>query len=49
MDTPALGPALRALGFTSVDYKFAFVCHTLDPRLPHEDELLSQWYLTPGD
>jgi hypothetical protein len=49
MDAPALGPTLRALGFTPVDYNFAFVCHTLDPRLPPEDDLLSRWYLTPGE
>lgn len=49
MDTPALRSALAGLGFAPVDYKFAFVCNTLDPALPREAIAPSRWYLTPGD
>jgi hypothetical protein len=49
MDTPVLRPALDALGFTPVDYRFAFVCTALDPSLPLDRIDPSRWYLTPGD
>jgi hypothetical protein len=49
METPALSPTLRGLGFTPVDYKFAFVCATLDPSLPIEALAPERWYITPGD
>jgi hypothetical protein len=49
MDTPALRPALEVLGASCVDFRFAFVCHTLDPALPRENELIESWYLTPGE
>jgi hypothetical protein len=49
METPELRLALEGVGATAVDYRFALVCHVLDPRLPSEDELLSRWYATPGD
>ncbi len=49
MDTPALRPALDALGFAPVDYRFAFVCTPLDPSLPAERIDPARWYLTPGD
>ncbi len=49
METPALRPALDALGFTPVDYRFAFVCTPLDPSLPAERIDPARWYLAPGD
>ncbi|MDQ3657851.1 MAG: GNAT family N-acetyltransferase [Chloroflexota bacterium] len=47
METPVLRPALRALGFTPIDYKFAFVCRALDPSLSREAIAPERWYLTP--
>jgi hypothetical protein len=49
METPALRPALDALGFAPVDYRFAFVCTPLDPSLAAERIAPERWYLTPGD
>jgi hypothetical protein len=49
METPALGPALRTLGFTPVDYKFAFVCAALHPSLTVEAIAPEHWYITPVD
>jgi hypothetical protein len=53
MRTPALDPALQALGFAPVDYRFAFTFNTLGDtreggagpeRVPPE-----RWYVMPGD
>jgi len=49
METPALRPALRELGFTPVDFTFAFVCDPLDPAIDPEAVAPGSWYLTPGD
>lgn len=49
MDTPWLRPALDALGFVPADYRFAFVCTSLDPSLAPERIHPGGWYLTPGD
>ncbi|HEX5725548.1 MAG TPA: hypothetical protein VFX98_08775 [Longimicrobiaceae bacterium] len=49
MDTPALRPALSALGFAPLDYRFAFVCTSLDPSLSADRIHPERWYLTPGD
>lgn len=49
MDTPALRPALEMLGFEPIDYKFAFVCNTLDPTLSPVAIAPKSWYITPGD
>jgi hypothetical protein len=49
MEMPALEPALRELGFTPVDYHFAFVCDPLDPYLPAEAVDPGRWYVMPGD
>lgn len=49
MQTPLLRPALDALGFTPVDYRFAFVCASLEPGLPLETFSAEHWYVTPGD
>lgn len=49
METPMLRPALRALDFAPVDYKFAFVCDPLDSCLPLEAIAPERWYITPGD
>ena len=49
MVTPVLGPALNAVGFTPVNYKFAFVCRVLDQSIPTEAIAPEQWYITPGD
>ncbi|HEU4453642.1 MAG TPA: hypothetical protein VFR81_11315 [Longimicrobium sp.] len=48
MHTPALDPALRALGFAPVDYTFAFTCNALggDGLERVAPEL---WYVMPGD
>jgi hypothetical protein len=47
MLTPALEPALRALGFEPVDYTFAFTCTTLGDGL--EGAAPERWYIMPGD
>ena len=49
METPMLRPALQALGFAPIDYKFAFVCAPLDSCLPVEAISPERWYITPGD
>lgn len=49
METAVLRPALQALNFTPVDYKFALICNTLDPSLTPEAISLDRWYVTPGD
>lgn len=49
MATPALRPALEQLGFTPVDYKFAFVCRPLDAALPPEAIAPGRWYIMPKD
>jgi hypothetical protein len=48
MRTPALGPSLDALGFTPVDYRFAFTCNTLGGA-PGERVAPGDWYVMPGD
>jgi hypothetical protein len=47
MRTPALAPALDALGFTPVDYRFAFTCNHLGSPAGHAAPEL--WYVMPGD
>jgi hypothetical protein len=49
MRTPALGPALDALGFESDAYRFAFTCNTFDPALTLNDIAPERWYILPGD
>jgi hypothetical protein len=49
METPTLGPTLRGLGFTLVDYRFAFACAPLNPSLPIEAIVPERWYVTPSD
>ncbi len=49
MDTPALRPALDALGSAPVDFRFAFVCTPLDPSLAADRIAPDRWYLAPGD
>jgi hypothetical protein len=49
MVTPVLGPALNAVGFRPVNYKFAFVCRALDSSISTEAIAPQQWYVTPGD
>jgi len=46
MRTPALEPALRELGFTPVDYRFAFTCNALGGAPGGEP---GSWYVMPGD
>lgn len=48
MRTPALDPALQALGFAPVDYRFAFTCNTLGGTLDGKAGPES-WYVMPGD
>jgi hypothetical protein len=47
MRTPALDPALSALGFEPVDYKFAFTCNALGSSA--ERIAPESWYVMPGD
>ncbi len=49
METPALRPALQALGFVVTDYKFAFTCSTFDSTLKPEAIAPERWYIMPGD
>jgi hypothetical protein len=47
MRTPALAPALDALGFAPVDYRFAFTCNHLGS--PDGHVAPEHWYVMPGD
>jgi hypothetical protein len=49
MATPMLLPALQKLGFSSTDYKFAFVCNSISDQLPEVTRTPGHWYVTPGD
>ena len=49
MRTPALAPALDALGFAPTDYRFAFTCNAFDPALALERIAPERWYILPGD
>ena len=49
MRTPALAPALDALGFESNDYRFAFTCNALDSALTLDHVAPDRWYVLPGD
>jgi hypothetical protein len=49
MRTPALAPALDALGFEPTDFKFAFTCNTFGPALATADVAPERWYVMPGD
>lgn len=49
METDLLRPALTLIEAKPVDFKFALVCHTLDPSLPDGDDLLPCWNAMPGD
>ena len=49
MRTPALEPAIDALGFVLNDYRFAFTCKAFDPALRFDDVTLKRWYILPGD
>ncbi|HEX7177695.1 MAG TPA: hypothetical protein VF240_20720 [Pyrinomonadaceae bacterium] len=49
MRTPALAPALDALGFEPSDYRFAFTCNSFDPSLTLEEIAPERWYVLPGD
>lgn len=53
MRTPALDPALLALGFETADYRFAFICNPLGNLLgqPAGRERIApgRWYVMPGD
>jgi hypothetical protein len=49
MRTPALAPALDALGFAPTDYRFAFTCNTFDAALTLDDIAPGRWYILPGD
>ena len=49
MRTPALAPAIDALGFTPNEYRFAFTCKAFDPALRVDDVAPERWYILPGD
>lgn len=48
MDTALLGPILRQLQFTPVDYKFGFFCGTFNEQLA-QAITPERWHVTPGD
>ena len=49
MRTPALAPALDALGFEPTAYRFAFTCNTFDAALTPDEVAPERWYVLPGD
>jgi hypothetical protein len=49
MRTPTLAPAIDALGFTPIDYRFAFTCKSFDGAFTLEDLAPERWYILPGD
>lgn len=49
MHTPPLAPAIEALGFTPIDYRFGFTCKAFDPALTLADVAPERWYILPGD
>ena len=49
MCTPALAPAVDALGFAPNDYRFAFFCKAFDSAITLEDVAPERWYILPGD
>lgn len=49
METPLLAPALDALGFEDVDFRFGFVATSIDDGLALDDLDPAAWWLTPGD
>jgi hypothetical protein len=53
MRTPALEPALQALGFAPADYRFAFICNSLGNLFgqpPGRERIApGRWYVMPGD
>lgn len=49
MRTPALDPALQKLGFTPVDYRFAFTFNTLGEDTGLARVAPERWYVMPGD
>lgn len=49
MRTPVLTGALDELRFQPEDYRFLFVCESLDPAIGKEAASPQNWYLTPGD
>lgn len=49
MRTPVLTGALDELGFQPENYRFLFVCESLDPAVGDEAASPQHWYLTPGD
>lgn len=49
METPLLAPALCALGFEPVDYKFGFIVGALHADVPPEAASTERWWIMPGD
>lgn len=49
METPVLSKPLRDIGFTAVDYKFAFVCNALDAEFDKANIEPHRWYVMPKD
>jgi hypothetical protein len=49
MRTPTLAPAIDALGFTPIDYRFGFTCKAFDPAISLADLAPERWYILPGD
>jgi hypothetical protein len=48
METPFLQPVLHSLGFTPVEWRFAFVCTSIDPALRLERISAEKWYIMAG-
>ncbi len=50
METPALRPALDALGFACAPgFEFGFVCNAVRADVPFDAVAPDRWYLLPTD
>jgi len=49
MRTPLISAAAQQLGFMPTDYKFAFVCKSLDDSVGTEAIAAERWHIMPGD
>jgi len=49
MRTPAVAPALDALGFAPNDYRFAFTCKAFNSEFSANEIAPERWYILPGD
>ncbi|HXQ72081.1 MAG TPA: hypothetical protein VN844_16415 [Pyrinomonadaceae bacterium] len=49
MRTPTVAPAIDALGFAPIDYRFGFTCKAFNGAFTLEDVAPERWYILPGD